>query len=26
MIGNISPEADEEHTKVWTAFKAAAGQ
>ncbi|MDR2629614.1 MAG: spermidine/putrescine ABC transporter substrate-binding protein, partial [Spirochaetaceae bacterium] len=26
MIGNISPEADEEHTRVWTAFKAAAGR
>jgi spermidine/putrescine-binding protein len=26
MIGNIDAEADEEHTKVWTAFKAAAGQ
>jgi hypothetical protein len=26
MIQNISPEAEEEHTKVWTAFKAAAGR
>jgi spermidine/putrescine-binding protein len=26
MIQNISPRTDEEHTKVWTAFKAAAGQ
>jgi spermidine/putrescine-binding protein len=26
MIQNISPEADEEHTRIWTAFKAAAGQ
>jgi spermidine/putrescine-binding protein len=26
MIENISAEADEEHTKIWTAFKSAAGQ
>jgi spermidine/putrescine-binding protein len=26
MIQNISAEADEEHTKVWTSFKAATGQ
>jgi spermidine/putrescine-binding protein len=26
MIQNISPEADEAHTLIWTAFKAAAGQ
>jgi spermidine/putrescine-binding protein len=26
MIQNISPEADEEHIRVWTAFKAAAGK
>jgi spermidine/putrescine-binding protein len=26
MIQNISPETDEEHTRVWTAFKSAAGQ
>jgi spermidine/putrescine-binding protein len=26
MIQNISPEADEEHTLIWTAFKAAAGR
>ncbi|MDR0690110.1 MAG: spermidine/putrescine ABC transporter substrate-binding protein [Spirochaetaceae bacterium] len=25
MIGNISAEADEEHTRTWTAFKAEAG-
>jgi spermidine/putrescine-binding protein len=26
MIQNISPEADEEHARIWTAFKAAAGK
>jgi spermidine/putrescine-binding protein len=26
MIGNVSPEAEEEHTRIWTAFKAAAGK
>lgn len=26
MIQNISPEAEEEHTKVWTAFRTAAGK
>ena len=26
MIGNISPEAEEEHSRVWTGFKAAAGR
>ncbi|MDR0642755.1 MAG: spermidine/putrescine ABC transporter substrate-binding protein [Treponema sp.] len=26
MIGNISPEADEVHELIWTAFKAAAGK
>lgn len=26
MIGNISAEADEEHTRAWTAFKAEAGR
>jgi spermidine/putrescine-binding protein len=26
MIGNIDGEADEEHSRVWTAFKTAAGQ
>ncbi|MFP3090445.1 spermidine/putrescine ABC transporter substrate-binding protein [Treponema sp. TIM-1] len=26
MIGSISAEADEEHTRIWTAFKAAAGR
>ncbi|MDR2069031.1 MAG: spermidine/putrescine ABC transporter substrate-binding protein [Spirochaetaceae bacterium] len=26
MIENISPEADEEHTRIWTVFKAAAGR
>ncbi|MDR2402400.1 MAG: spermidine/putrescine ABC transporter substrate-binding protein [Spirochaetaceae bacterium] len=26
MIGNIGPEADEEHARIWTAFKAAAGR
>jgi spermidine/putrescine-binding protein len=26
MIGNISAEADEEHTRIWTAFKSAAGR
>lgn len=26
MIQNISPEAEEEHTRIWTAFKIAAGQ
>jgi spermidine/putrescine-binding protein len=26
MIQNISPEADEEHVRIWTAFKAAAGK
>ncbi|MDR0555026.1 MAG: spermidine/putrescine ABC transporter substrate-binding protein [Treponema sp.] len=26
MMGNISAEADEAHTLIWTAFKAAAGQ
>jgi hypothetical protein len=26
MIQNISPEADEEHTRVWTAFRAATGE
>jgi spermidine/putrescine transport system substrate-binding protein len=26
MIQPISPEAEEEHTKIWTAFKSAAGQ
>jgi spermidine/putrescine-binding protein len=26
MIQNISPEADEEHSLIWTAFKAAAGK
>ena len=25
MIGNISPEAEEEHSRIWTAFKAASG-
>jgi spermidine/putrescine-binding protein len=26
MIQNISPEADEEHNRIWTAFRAAAGR
>ncbi|MDR2363170.1 MAG: spermidine/putrescine ABC transporter substrate-binding protein [Spirochaetaceae bacterium] len=26
MIGNISAETDEEHTRIWTAFKAEAGR
>ena len=26
MIEMVSPEASEEHEKVWTAFKTAAGQ
>jgi len=26
MIGNVSPEAEEEHQKIWTAFKNAAGR
>jgi spermidine/putrescine-binding protein len=26
MIGNIGAEADEEHTRIWTAFKSAAGR
>jgi hypothetical protein len=26
MIQNIGPEAEEEHTRIWTAFKAAAGR
>jgi len=26
MIGNVSPEAEEEHSRVWTAFKAASGR
>ena len=26
MIQNVSPEAEEEHSRIWTAFKAAAGR
>ena len=26
MIGNVSQEAEEEHSRIWTAFKAAAGR